>query len=296
MQRITIVLLLILNFSCYAQNALRFEYDNFEKQFLSYEPVQNPNVIDKDFQYGLMIVKETKKALKNNPKNFNVADYFNVLSAFLTLKESEVNIRMAFEKFKNAENSCNSFLAFEKDIENNPKYDIIRLVFNKQLSICKSKTKRDFNISEYCKTNGLDRNLVEKIVAIEDADQKYRKRKTIRNYPEHKELDKQNQILIDSLYSTYKTYIGKSQVGGKFENVMWSVVQHSNPEFMGKYLPIIQKAFKEKEIDIGPFKMLIDRFYGLKYGYQIFGTQSGFGFKLANAKTRKEIETKYGLE
>jgi len=42
--------------------------------------------------------------------------------------------------------------------------------------------------------------------------------------------------------------------------------------------------------------MLIDRFYGLKYGYQIFGSQSGFGFEMADEETRKKIELKYGIK
>ena len=77
---------------------------------------------------------------------------------------------------------------------------------------------------------------------------------------------------------------------------MWAVIQHSNPELMAEYLPIIQDAVKEKELDETPFKMLIDRYYGLKYGYQIFGSQSGFGFKLADEETRIKIEKKYQIE
>jgi len=77
---------------------------------------------------------------------------------------------------------------------------------------------------------------------------------------------------------------------------MWAVIQHSNLEMMERYLPVIQKAVKDKELNIVPLKMLIDRFYGLKYGYQIFGSQSGFGFEMADEKTRKEIELKYGIE
>ncbi len=56
------------------------------------------------------------------------------------------------------------------------------------------------------------------------------------------------------------------------------------------------KAVTKKELDASPLKMLIDRYYGLKYGYQIFGTQSGFGFKLADDKRRKKIELKYGID
>src|SRR5690606_9983453 len=144
---------------------------------------------------------------------------------------------------------------------------------------------------EYSSSKNLDEKLVELINAIEILDQKDRN-----NLKSQKQFDITNQLKVDSLYNTYQRYIGKSLVGKKFENVMWQVIQHSNPEMMHKYLPIIQKAVEENEIDVGPFKMLIDRFYGLKYGYQIFGSQSGFGFELADDKKRKEIKLKYGIE
>ncbi|MCZ4696430.1 hypothetical protein [Ancylomarina euxinus] len=298
MQRITIVLLLILNFSCYAQNEIQFEYNSLVNQFMSYQPVQKSNVSDLDFNKGIMLVRETKKALQDNPNNVTYVDYFNMMSAFLSLKESQANIMVAFEKLKNADGSCELFLYTEKHIENNPKYDIIREAYNKELLKCKSKTTEEleFNILEYCNTNDLDYDLVEKIVLINDADKKYRKRKTIRDYPEHKELDIHNQALIDSLYAIHRTYIGKNLVGEKFENVMWSVIQHSNPEMMERYLPVVHKGVKEKQIKDLPLKMLIDRFYGLKYGYQFFGSQIGFGFKSADEETRKKIEIKYDLE
>ena len=66
---------------------------------------------------------------------------------------------------------------------------------------------------------------------------------------------------------------------------------------MEKYLPVVHIAVKEKELSTTPLKMLIDRYYGLKYGYQVFGSQSSdFGFKMADEKKRKEIKLKYGIE
>ena len=41
--------------------------------------------------------------------------------------------------------------------------------------------------------------------------------------------------------------------------------------------------------------MFVDRYYGLKYGYQVFGSQSGFGFELADPKTKEKIENDLGL-
>jgi hypothetical protein len=184
----------------------------------------------------------------------------------------------------------------EKSIEKDSKYDIIREDYNKELKKCKSVVDKEFDITEYCKTNSLDLTLVKEINRIDFDDQKYRTKSSSELQSKQKQLDNQNQKKIDSLFNAHKSYVGKTLVGERFESVMWAVVQHSNIEMMKKYLPIIQKAFKEKELNIVPFKMLIDRFYGLKYGYQIFGSQSGFGFELADKKTRKEIELKYGIE
>lgn len=298
MKNYLILLFLIINVSCIAQNKSKFDYPNFENQLISYEPTQNPNTSEKDYNYGVMIIKETKTSIKNNPKNFNIADYFNVLSAFLNLKESKENINLAFQKFKDAEGSCEYFLQFENSVEKNSKYDIIRAEYNEQLVKCKSETvpKKELDLSKYCKTYGLNLPLVEKINKVNIDDQKYRTNPTSELLAKQQKLDKQNQITIDSIFNIYKSYVGRSLVGKKYESVMWAVIQHSDVEMMERYLPIVQKAVSKKELDLTPFKMLIDRYYGFKYGYQIFGSQSGFGFKLADDKKRKEIELKYGID
>ena len=298
MNRVTIFLLIIISISCGAQKGFHFDYNNFEKQFLSYEPVQKSECSKKDFEYGCMIIKETKNAINDNPNNFDIPDYFNALSAFLTLKESEENIMIVFEKFKDAEGSCEYFLSLENSVKKYAKYDIIRENYNKQLKKCKSEfiAEKEFNITEYCKKNNLNLTLVEEINRVDISDQKYRGNTSMELKIKQKKFDNQNQAIIDSLYNIHKSYMGRSLVGEKYKSVMWAVIQHSNAGMMERYLPIVQKAVKEKEIDVVPFKMLIDRFYGLKYGYQVYGTQTGFGFELADDKTRKEIEKKYGLE
>lgn len=75
---------------------------------------------------------------------------------------------------------------------------------------------------------------------------------------------------------------------------MFIVIQHSNLKMMERYLPVIQKAVKGKEVDVLALKYLIDRYYGATYGYQIFGSQNGI--EIADEKTRKEIERKYGIK
>ena len=293
MKQIIILMILVTTISCKGQdsNQAEFTYENFENEILKYEPIKRENVSDKDYNHGIMILSETKNYVKNDPNNFNRSDYFNILSCFLSFKENKETINIAFEKFKNSEGSCEYFL--DKKLFKSPKYDIVREEITKQRLVCEQSTPLDLN--EYSQKNNFDINLIMIINEISISDNKYRKDETT-DWSKQSLLDKKNQILIDSLFNKYGRYIGKSFVGEKFDFVMWSVIQHSTVDMMEKYLPIIQKAVEEKELEIVPFKMLIDRFYGLKYGYQIFGSQIGFGFKLADDKKRKEIELKYGIE
>jgi hypothetical protein len=292
--------LTILIVSCNAQNIKqsKFDHTNFEQQVLSYEPTQKDGVSKEDFGFGVRNINTVKSEVKNNPENFIVTDYLNVLSGFLFLKESEENIEIAFEKFKNAEGSCQFFIFMEKEIEKDSKYDIIREVYNKELMKCKANSNREkvFDIVEYYKANNLDSTLIKKINRILIDDQKYRSESSSELQLIQKGLDKHNQKEIDSLFNVHKSYVGRTLVGEKFKDVMFLVIQHSNLKMMERYLPVIQKAVKEKEVDVLALKFLIDRYYGATYGYQIFGSQSGSGLEMADEKTRKEIEKKYGIK
>lgn len=297
MKKIITIIFCILGFtSCNSQEVSSgFTKENFENQVLNYHPKKNQNVSDKDYNYGIMILEETRSAVKNKTENFNLADYFNILNAFLSLKETKENIDVAFRKFVDTKGSCEYILSFENSIKTNPKYTIIRKDYDQQLLQCKSNpTAEKFDIVKYCQSNNLDFPLVEKMYTVNINDQKYR---NLKLQSKQQLLDTENQSIIDTLYKKHKTYIGRSLVGKEFENVMWAVVQHSNVEMMEKYLPVIKQAVVDKEIEVGPLKMLIDRFYGLKYGYQVFGSQGdGFGFKLADEKTKKQVKMLYGIE
>ena len=291
---VPLILITILSFKAQAQKDHIFSYQDFENEILKYKPEKRDQVTKEKFDYGVMILNETVKSVKNDAINFNLADYFNILTAFASLKESDANIKLAFEKFKNAPGSCEYFIIFEKNINGSPIYEPIKNAFNAQLALCKSGTMTIlFDIEDYARKNKLDLNLVKLIQAIELADQKFR---TSKDMGKQKPLDLKNQKQIDSLYHNYRTYLGKSLVGEKLAGTMFLVIQHSNLEMMEKYLPVIQKAVQEKEIPLSALKMLIDRVYGLKYGYQVFGSQNGFGFSNADEKTSQEIKKKYGID
>ena len=78
-----------------------------------------------------MILSDMKRDVKNDPSNFNLADYFNIFSSFITLKEDEEVIKIAFDKLRSAEGSCEYFLASK--MFKSSKYDILREEINNQI-------------------------------------------------------------------------------------------------------------------------------------------------------------------
>ncbi|WP_179319456.1 hypothetical protein [Winogradskyella helgolandensis] len=289
------VFILSIFICCNAQtNEFTFSYENFEKEIIGYEPKQN-EVSDKKFEHSVFVLNEVKKDVNNDALGFNRADYFNILSSFLTLNESKKNILIAYNKFKKSEGSCEYFTSsiFFKS----SKFDIIRDDIEKQIKICQDSNLKEaskFNLKTYSSENNLDYNLVELISNISKLDQEYRSAEEKIYLKKQPELDKRNQKLIDSLFNKYQKYIGKTLVGEKFESVMWSVIQHSNLEMMEKYLPIIQKAVQDDDLHQTPFKMLIDRIYSQKENYQIFGSQGGV--ELASEEIRKKVIATYKIE
>ena len=289
MKHIFLIGLLFLAISCKGQreNQSNFTLENFDKQILNYHPVKN-KVNELSYDEGIRFLEETTKRIKKN-KSLDISDYWNILTVFSNLKESNENINIAFEKFVNTEGSCEYILSFEKYFDKYVEYLESKML--KQLKICRNidQTKATFNIKEYSKKNDLDENLVELINAIGNSDQKDRYNEGIQN-----KLDIQNQMKIDSLFSKYQTYIGKKLVGDKLKNVMWQVIQHSNLSYMEKYLPSIESAVRNNDLEQSALKYLVDRIYAEKYNHQIFGSQGNI--KMADEKTINQVKSKYKIE
>jgi hypothetical protein len=92
-----------------------------------------------------------------------------------------------------------------------------------------------------------------------------------------------------NLHTILITYLGP-----ELEHIMWLVVQHSTPEFMERYLPVVAEAVHANELQPAPLKMLIDRIYWIQTKQQIFGSQAGV--PLADKKTIEKVQKKYQLE
>ncbi|MET2984553.1 hypothetical protein [Aureibaculum conchae] len=279
---------------------MKFTYDNFDNEVLKYKPIQRENVSDEDYKNGLFKLNETKLSVKYNASNLNSGDFWNITMAFVNLKEPKSNIKIAFTKAISFSN--NNVCLYVDKFGPSGLDKIITETFNNFYKGCKKeRTKKTvLDLEAYSEKGNFNLDLIVLINYVKSNDQYYRQMKG--KYYENpiqlkkqRKLDLKNQRIIDSLFNIHQTYIGRTLVGEEFTNVMWSVIQHSNVKMMEKYLPIVYEAYTKKEIEVVALKMLIDRFYGLKYGYQIFGSQNGFGFEMAEPRKRKEIIEKYKI-
>ena len=286
---------LVLVICCRGISQNQLSSRNFEEQILSYKPKMNSKITEDEF--AKMVIRETKVAVRGDADSFNLADYFNVLTAFLSLNESQENIDLAYEKFKNSEGSCEYYISFADDIIQRETYEPLRERWMKRVEICGGEKveKAVFSAEAYCNDHSLDLTLINKLQEIYEKDQKYRVNGYEENSQHQAKLDHENQLIIEELYSEYGSYLGISLAGPKFEHVMWGVIQHSNKEMMKKYLPIMKEASASGEMPESMLKMTIDRYYGLEYGYQVFGSQAGMNIDLADDATREKIAKEYGV-
>ncbi|UKB79073.1 DUF6624 domain-containing protein [Chryseobacterium sp. MEBOG07] len=84
------------------------------------------------------------------------------------------------------------------------------------------------------------------------------------------EHDTLNIKRIESIISKYG-YPGKTLVGEPTNQAAWYVIQHSTK--IGKYLPLIKEAGKNKEIPFTWVAMMEDRYLMNENKEQIYGTQ-----------------------
>jgi hypothetical protein len=90
-------------------------------------------------------------------------------------------------------------------------------------------------------------------------------------------IDKANQARIDEIVKTYG-WPGKKEFGQKAATAAFLVIQHSTPEMMKRYLPILQNAMENGDADKQSFAMLDDRVRThegrpQRYGSQIRGNR-----------------------
>lgn len=107
----------------------------------------------------------------------------------------------------------------------------------------------------------------EQLLTTLNIDKEEFKKKGWQMVAEHDSLNVQK---IENIIAQYG-YPGKTLVGEPTNQAAWYVIQHSTK--IGKYLPLIKKAGKQKEIPFTWVAMMEDRYLMQEDKEQIYGTQ-----------------------
>lgn len=263
---------------------------------LDYYPIQHEEVSDEEYRLGTFIMKETYEAIKADDTTFTYVDHLNLSSAYALLREPKGLVIGHLEEAqaKDLKQTAQVFLyTFKKKhlqhYMTGLEFDSLEAKFTK---IVNSLRKEKFDHKKYAEINCLDPELIQLLVQLKEDDQKFRSLGS-EDFNKQYILDEKNIIKVDSLFDIFKTYIGTSLAGDKLSYVMWAVIQHSALEKQEFYLPIIEEAVKQNELKASSLKLLIDRIYFRKHGYQIFGSQGGapLGTDEEISKVKREYET-----
>ena len=302
MKKITIILIITLYAitSIFAQKESPvFTFDNFEFEFLTYQPKPRPaTVSQKDYDWGLFVLGEARKDVEADGMNYSYSDFWNITMAFMRLGEPKASVEVAFQKAiaEHPQSICEYIESFgEKSVQSlTAAIPEVFLPFYENCGKEKVAVEK-FDAPKYAAENNLDLALIEQIYKISETDQQYRSETPV-DWSKQTPLDEANLATIEKLYQQYGTYLGESLVGEKLKEVMWLVIQHSNIETMEMYLPIIHQAVKKGELPQVPLKMLLDRIHCHRYNYQAFGSQYGSGCPLATKEKQAEIRKEYGIK
>ena len=278
-----------------AQSAPSPSRADFAARVLAYVPETRPGVSDEHVAKGRMILRETSTRTGGQTESFNMADFFNAFIAFGYLQE-EAHARDAYALFREYPESCEYVTAILASRVGDGRYSALGPAIERDVQACASGRllSADEGPAQPQTLNlGSDPALHLLLARIEADDQRYRSEPLLPDWAERQRpLDEQNLRRIDSLFAVHGTYLGQSLVGDQ-ATTMWAVIQHSNPEAMQRYAPVLHRAVRESELPIGPYRMLVDRIYSLTEGYQIFGSQ---GAPLGTEAQIEAAKRRYGID
>lgn len=97
------------------------------------------------------------------------------------------------------------------------------------------------------------------------------------------DADETNMERVEAIVKQYG-YPGESLVGSPTNEAVFYVIQHS--EKIDQYLPLVERAAKEKQLPFRLYAMMLDRSLMQNEKEQIYGTQAS-GFSAINKDTKK---------
>ncbi len=121
--------------------------------------------------------------------------------------------------------------------------------------------------------------LIDTLKKVDKNDQMYRKDTNLASQGANSEawkkqtaLDNENLAIVENLIKNYG-YVGKRLVGTELSDVVFMVIQHAPLEKQELYLPIMQKAVADRELDRTNLPYMIDRIRMGNKRPQLYGTQ-----------------------
>ena len=192
--------------------------------------------------------------------------------------EDRYNAAVAFGQIKNAD----TVIYYIDRLANRVKFYQIEKVEKEEAFNFLAKNEKWIVVCEKIRKNGEKLNfpLMRELEKINDDDQSVRgnKSKDDETYAQRQhEMDAQNLIKIEAILQKYG-WLGEDVVGNKGSNAFFSVLQHSEPETMEKYLPVIRKAAAEKKAKPSQLALFEDRVNMYQGKKQIYGSQIRFTY------------------
>ncbi len=261
-------------------------------------PTRPDNVSESEFKRGQLILRNSQQQLADDNFRITAHDYWNFAVAYSTMGQpKEVVYDFLFKsKYTDRRDFCEivkSYHAYKKGIDSTAFFKSLGQEYKLLVEDCSELVSKDsFNIEEYILKNKYDGQLVRRLNNLSIKDQKFRKNLDKENLIDQRTFDQDNIKEAESIIKTYG-YPGTSMVGKKFDFVIWIIIQHADLQYQEKYLPIIAATVEKGELNKTPLKMLLDRIYHRKTGFQIFGSQVGVPF--SDDKTIGEVKLKYNL-
>lgn len=134
---LTFTVCLLANLSGFSQED-KLTSNSFETDFFTYTPTQKENVSDDHFSFAEFVISETKKALNNDVRNYNVIHYWNIISALDKLKVDKSVIIIAFQKMVELDGSCSYIINYKDKVSFN---ETIPALYEYYYSRCNQKKK-----------------------------------------------------------------------------------------------------------------------------------------------------------
>ena len=192
--------------------------------------------------------------------------------------DDRYNAAVAFGQIKNAD----TVIYYIDRLANRVKFYEIERIEKEEAFNFLVKNEKWLAICEKIRKNGEKLNfpLLRELEKINDDDQSVRggKSKDDENYAQRQhEMDAQNLIKIEAILQKYG-WLGEDVVGNKGNNSFFSVLQHSEPKTMEKYLPVIRKAATEKKAKPSQLALFEDRVNMYQGKKQVYGSQIRFTY------------------